>query len=228
MHPDTVARWLDDYNIVSDRRGGRLQGVSVAELVDREKSSDLTVAELARQVGLGRDQVAHELRAACAEIDSSRRPSPRRLSVEERQWAVQRYVVDAWPLRRIADTLGRSAYSVRAELVVAGVAIVHRGGVSRQDRAEVPPERVEQLYVVESLTAEQSGDTLGVAGGLVLRSGHSYGLPIRPGGAAPLVLADVRLIEDLYDDDLVRTVMGRHRLPCRAPIGGIAVRFPER
>ena len=140
---------------------------------------------------------------------------------------MQRYVADEWPLRRIADKLDRSAYRVRAEMVTAGVTIVHRGGVSRQDRAEVPPERVEQLYVVEGLTAEQSGDTLGVASGLVLRSGHSYGLPIRPGGAAPLVPADVRLIEDLYADDLVRTVLDRHRLPRRAPIGGIAIRFPE-
>ena len=62
---------------------------------------------------------------------------------------------------------------------------------------------------------------------MCLRSGHSYGLPIRPGGAAPLVPADVRLIEDLYADDLVRTVLDRHRLPRRAPTGGIAIRFPE-
>jgi transposase-like protein len=91
VHPHTVAGWLDDYNIVCDRRGGRLQGVSVAELVDVYQSRDLTVAELARQVGLGRDQVAHELRADGVEIDSSRRPPPRRLSAEERRWAVQRY-----------------------------------------------------------------------------------------------------------------------------------------
>ena len=140
---------------------------------------------------------------------------------------MQRYVADEWPLWRIADKLGRSGYRVRAQLVSAGVAIVQRGGVSRQDRAEVPPQQVKQLFVVEGLTAEQSGDTLGVASGLVLRSGHSYGLPIRPGGAAPLVPADVLLIEDLYADDLVRTVLDGHRLPRRAPTGGRALRFPE-
>ena len=227
MHPQTIARWLGEYNIATVRPGGRLRGVTVAELVDRYQSSDLTVAELARQVGLRRDCVVGELRAAGIEIDRSRRPPPRRLSAEERQWAVQRYVADEWPLRRLADQLDRSVYSVRAELVAAGVPIVHRGGVSRQDRAEVPPEQVERLYVIDGLTAEQSGDTLGVAGDLVLRTGHSYGLPIRPGGAAPLVPADVRLIEDLYADDGVSTVLDRHRLPRRAPIWGIAIRFPQ-
>ena len=78
VHPHTLSRWLDDYNIVRGRRGGRLHGVSVAELVDRYQSSDLTVAELASS-GWGWDATsacARAFRAAGVDIDRSRRPPP--------------------------------------------------------------------------------------------------------------------------------------------------------
>lgn len=224
----TVSRWLADYRIAAPgRRGRRLPRVSVAELVHRYQDSQMTVTELAGQVGLSGDRVARELRGAGVRIDRTRRPAPTpRLGVEDRSCAVQRYLVDEWPMRRVAEALGCSQRSIRAELVAADVTIVRRSGSSRQDRSEAPPEQVERLYVAQQLTAEQTGGTLGFEGGIVLRTGHSYGLPIRPGGATPLVPADVRLIEDLYADEAVAAVLERHHIPRRGPTGGIAARFP--
>jgi hypothetical protein len=55
--PQTVNRWLSDYDIITDRRGRRrLPGVSMAELVRRYRHSQLTAAELARPVGLVQDR----------------------------------------------------------------------------------------------------------------------------------------------------------------------------
>jgi hypothetical protein len=76
VHPQTVSRWLCDYDIVTDVRGRRrLPGVSVAELVDRYQHSQLTAAALARQVGLGRDGVVSELRAAGVPAMANTRPA---------------------------------------------------------------------------------------------------------------------------------------------------------
>ena len=44
---------------------------------------------------------------------------------------------------------------------------------------------------------------LDLRGGIVLRTGHAHGLPIRPPGPNPRIPAEVHLIDALYGDDLV-------------------------
>ncbi|MDT7578463.1 MAG: hypothetical protein QOH17_4796 [Pseudonocardiales bacterium] len=225
--PQTIRVWLSDYHLRGDRDRPRrrLRGLSAAELVERYQKSHLTVAGLARQSGLTRDQVTNELRAAGIPIDRTRRRPPP-LTSPDRDWVLQRYMTDEWPMTRIAEGLGRTVRSIRSELVSAGITIVPRSGASRQDRIEAAPAQVQRLYVTDRLTAEQTGETLTVGAHIVLRTGHSYGLPIRPPGPNPLIPADVRLIEDLYADDTVAAILHRHQIPHRPPNGGIAARFP--
>jgi DNA-binding transcriptional regulator YiaG len=229
--PQTIRAWLSDYHLRADpdrdrdRPRRRLPGLSAADLVERYQHSHLTVAELTRQTGLTREQVANELRAAGVPVDRTRRRPPP-LTRHDRDWMLQRYLADEWPMTRIADELGRTVRSIRSELVSAGVAIVPRSGASRQDRTEAPPTQVRRLYVTDRLTAEQTGETLTLGAHIVLRTGHSYGLPIRPPGPDPLIPADVRLIEDLYADDIIADALQHHQIPRRAPTGGIAARFP--
>ncbi|MDP9402617.1 MAG: hypothetical protein M3P85_04640 [Actinomycetota bacterium] len=227
VHQGTVARWLADYEIPAVRASGALAGITVAEVVRRYTEGDVTAAELARQTGLRQETVAAELKRAGVAIDRSR-PRPRReLSEDEVAWAEERYVSERWSLRRIAGHLSCPDAAVRCSLEERGVEIRRRASPGRQDRREAPLEAVERLYVRERQTSEQVGERLEVRPGIVLRTGHAHGLPIRPPGPNPLVPAEVQLIEALYADDEVREVLDRHAVPVRPPVGGIAVRFPE-
>ena len=129
-------------------------------------------------------------------------------------------------MARIARALGRPTGAVRRHLVSRGIEIVRHPSPSREDRREAPVDDIEKLYVRDGHSAEAVGDALKVGIHVVLRTGHSYGLPIRSGGR-PTVPTGLRLIEALYADEEVCAVLERHGVEPRPPVGGIATRFPE-
>ncbi len=222
VHPGTVRRWLADKSIPRRRGRGALPGISVADVVERYRIGTMTAAELARQTGLPYERVVLELREAGV---MDRRRRPRHVSPAQADRIRDLYLVHHRTLEGIAEVVGVSVHLVRRQLRAVGVAITPRGGAARGERREAPVEEVQRLYVDTGHTAEETGEVLDVLGGVVLRTGHDHGLPIRPGGR-PIIPAEVRLIEALYADDEVREAMERHGLPQRPPIGGIAVRFP--
>ncbi len=223
VHAQTVRRWLAEVGIRCRTGRGALPGISVAELVERYSTGTMTASELARDTGVAYDRVVLELHQAGV-MDNARRP--RRVTAAKGDRIEQLYVLERWTLASIAEAVGVSVPPVRRHLRSAGVEITPRSGTQRGDRQEAPLEEVRRLYVDQGHSAEQTGEALEVQLGVVLRTGHDHGLPIRPGGTS-IVPAEVRLIEALYADDEVRGVLERHGVPRRPPLGGIAVRFPE-
>lgn len=222
VHASTVLRWLADAGIPRRRGRGALSGMSVADLVERYRTGTMTAAELARQTGLAYERVVLELREAGV---MDRRRRPQHVTAAQAARIQELYLVQHRTLDGIAEVVGVSVHLVRRQLRADGIAITPRGGAVRGDRLEAPVEEVQRLYVDAGHTAAETGEVLEVLGGVVLRTGHDHGLPIRPSGR-PIIPAEVRLIEALYADDEVLEAMVRHGVPQRPPIGGIAVRFP--
>lgn len=222
VHVGTVRRWLTEAGIPPGHGRGALPGLSVAELVERYCAGTMTATDLAGQTGVGYWRVVRELRDAGV---MDRRRRPQLVSPAQAAQIQQLYLGQRRTLVGTAEAVGVSVHLVRRQLSTAGVTITRRGGTTRGDRMEAPVEEVSQLYVDEGHSAEETGTVLELPGGVVLRTGHDHGLPIRPGGR-PIIPAEVRLIETLYSDDEVREVLERHGVPRRPPIGGIAVRFP--
>jgi transposase len=235
VHPQTITRWLVEAGLPTRHPPVPLP-VPAAELA-RLYGEGMTAAEIADNIGVDAKRVVRELRAAGVTFDTSRRLRALRDHFERRAaapvfgpddavWVEQRYVVDRWPMSRIAAEVGRSVRVVRRHLVSQGIEIVRHPSPSREDRREAPVDNIEKLYVREGHSAEAVGEALEVGSHIVLRTGHSYGVPIRPGGQ-PVGPAEVRLIEALYDDEEVRAVLERHGVEPQPAIGGIAIRFPE-
>lgn len=224
VHPQTVRRWLAEADIARIHAPGALRGISVAELVERYGTGTMTAVELARTTDVPYERVLRELHAVGV-MEPHRRPPA--VSAEQGSEMVRLYLEEGQRLERIAEDVGSSVYLVRRHLRSAGVTIAPRSGIVRGDRQEAPPADVERLYVREGHSAERTGHALDIGHGVVLRTGHEHGLPIRPGGERPIVPTEIRLIEALYADDEVRAVLERHGVPQRPPIGGIALRFPE-
>lgn len=227
VHHGTVARWLAEYGIDAVRSRGALPGVTVADVVHCYVEGEETAAQLARRLGVPYGRVLDELRRAGVTTNRRRQRRPRKLSADDIAWATARHVVDGWSLGPIAEHLSCTTVTVSRALKANGVDVSRRPSPSRHDRIEAPVERVEELYVRDRQTAEQVGDALDVRGGIILRTGHAHGLPIRPPGPNPRIPAEVHLIEALYGDELVSDVLTRHGVDRRPAVGAIAVRFPE-
>jgi transposase-like protein len=145
--------------------------------------------------------------------------------------AVRLYQDKGWSYQMVAEQLGVRASQVRAELLRRGIpAHSHRkaGPGSRAARSEAPAEQVRTLYVDSELPAQDVAAQLDSSVHVVLRIGHAYGVPIRPGGGGRFAAASaVALIDGLYRDEQISAVLDRHRVPRRPAGGDIAVRFPE-
>lgn len=235
VHPQTITRWLVEAGLPT--RHPPVPLPVPAEELARMYGEGMTAAEIATSIGVDAKRVVRELRAVGVTFDPSRRLRALRdhyarrsaepvLGPDEAAWVEQRYIVDRWPMSRIAAESGRSVRAVRRHLVSRGIEIVRHPSPSREDRREAPVDDIEKLYVRDGHTAEAVGESLEVGSHIVLRTAHSYGVPIRPGGQ-PVGPAEVRLIEALYDDEEVRAVLERHGVEPRPAIGGIAARFPE-
>jgi hypothetical protein len=128
---------------------------------------------------------------------------------------------------QISALTGTPERTVRARLRRRGVVMRTRGRLNREDRITVSAEALAELYVRTGLTAAETGQLLGVSYRTVLRTAHDQGLPVRIGGAPPHSgLAEIELIDALYDDPLVRQTLTRYGLPKRPAGGPIWERFP--
>jgi len=78
-------------------------------------------------------------------------------------------------------------------------------------------------------TAAQIAAEEGTTVHLVLRALHDFGIPVRPGGANASTEPEdaYQLLDTLYDDPQVVSLLKRHHIPRRPHHGPIAVRFPN-
>jgi hypothetical protein len=67
-----------------------------------------------------------------------------------------------------------------------------------------------------------------VSGGIVLRSAHALGVPVRAGGGVPVPgPTEIELVRALYADPLIDATLTAHGIARVPPGGAIADRFPE-
>lgn len=83
------------------------------------------------------------------------------------------------------------------------------------------------MYVKKERPAEEVGERLGISPRVVLRSGHSHGLPVRAGGTPSLSAADLPLLDMLYADPEVCQTIRRHGVPMVRKPGHLWQRFPS-
>jgi transposase InsO family protein len=128
---------------------------------------------------------------------------------------------------QISDLTQVPARTVQDRLRAHGVRLRTRGRFNREDRLAVEPEVLAEAYLRDGLTSEEVGKLLGVSRGVVLRSAHDEGLPVRMGGPAPSRgPTEIELITALYADADVQRALARHGMPSVPPGGPIWQRFP--
>jgi hypothetical protein len=86
-----------------------------------------------------------------------------------------------------------------------------RGPYHRENRVTVPADVLARLYTEAGLPAAEIGRRLGISGRVVLRAAHDQGLAVRVGGPAPgQGPTEIKLVEALYADPIVRRCLRRH------------------
>lgn len=127
----------------------------------------------------------------------------------------------------IGRVFGLSDRFVRSRLKLWRIERRTKGGLNRFDRHDVDSEDLSRLYLEKEWAASVVGDELGTSGGIVLRSAHSSGFPVRSGGSPrPSPMYDIQLIDALYDDADVVRVLTTHDVTMVREPGPIWVRFP--
>jgi hypothetical protein len=117
--------------------------------------------------------------------------------------------------------------TVHDRLRAYGIRLRTRGRFNREDRLAVEPDVLADLYLRAGLPSNEVGQLLGVSRGVVLRTAHDEGLPVRMGGPAPSHgPTEIELITALYADADVQRTLARHGLPTVPPGGPIWQRFP--
>jgi hypothetical protein len=188
--------------------------------------SGLSTYRIAAIVGISRQRVGRVLRQTGVPVKprgAGRRRRPGRDS------AVIAVLYLRWRLTsaQISELTGIPERTVRDRLRADGVTMRSRGRYNREDRQTVPADVLADLYVRAGLSAAETGSTLGVPGHIVLRAAHDLGLPVRLGGPPPhRGPAEIRLVDALYGDPLVRRVLARYGLARVPPGGPISRRFP--
>jgi hypothetical protein len=108
-----------------------------------------------------------------------------------------------------------------------GITLRTRGRCNREDRLAIEPDVLIYMYLQAGLTSDEVGRLLGVSRGVVLRTAHDEGLPVRMGGSAPSRgPTEIELVTALYADPDVQRALARHGLPTVPPGGPIWQRFP--
>jgi hypothetical protein len=127
----------------------------------------------------------------------------------------------------IGRGLGLSDRFIRSRLKLWGIERRSRGQWNRFDRTEVFPNELQSPYVEQEWSASAVGRELGVSRGIVLRSAHSHGLPVRTGGSSePSEEYSIVLINALYDDPCVADALARHGVSVVREPGPLWERFP--
>jgi predicted HTH domain antitoxin len=128
----------------------------------------------------------------------------------------------------ISELLEVPGRTVRDWLRAREVPMRTRGPMNREDRQDVPTEALAELYVRCGLSAADTGRLLGAAPRVVLRAAHDAGLPVRLGGPPPEHgPAEIELIDAIYADPLVCSVLARHAISAVSAGGAIWRRFPS-
>ncbi len=179
-------------------------------------------------MGIGRRLVRALLSEAGAKVPARGRGRPRpatRLPRPQNLPQVLRalYLDQGMTRREIADELGVPEHRVRAWLTESGITPRTRGGANREDRHRVPRDDLEKLYVDERLTSAEVGNRTGVNLQTVLKSLHEQELPVRVPNDSQ---AEMVLLDELYDDDLVRRALRRWHIPVVRRPGLVHERFP--
>lgn len=201
----------------------------VRRLYERDGLSTRRIADV---LGVGKRAVDAALRSAGVTVAprgrgrarlSARYPDPEDLA--ERLHEL--YQVERMTRRQASEKLGLTEGLVRTRLAEFGIPTRTRGPDNREDRREVPVERVLALYRDGGLSADEAADLLGVTRRILLRTAHDHGIPVRPGAPTANVANPIELIAALYADPLVRATLRRHRVPMVPAGGPIWQRFPE-
>ena len=129
---------------------------------------------------------------------------------------------------QVGEILGMPDRTVRDRLRRYGIKARTRGGWNREDRVTVPAEVLRLLYAELGMTAAEAGRRLGMSADKVLRAAHAQGMAVRSGGAVPVDgPKEIELIQALYGDPLIDTVLAAHDISRVAPGGTVRQRFPE-
>jgi hypothetical protein len=203
---------------------------TVAVIVALYVDCGFSTYRIAADVGIDRQRVGRLLRNAGVALPprgQGRRRPLRAAQATTDEMLRTLYVDLRMPSTEIGAALGISDRLIRSRLRRAGISLRSRGKWDRRDRTDAKEGDVSRLYVDQELAAEVVGDKLGVSRRIVLRSAHTYGLPVRAGGMSrPAAEFDIRLIEALYEDQDVALVLSGHAIPVVREPGPIWERFP--
>jgi transposase len=181
--------------------------------------------------GLSRQRVTRMLRRAgvplrprgAGRLRPLRRDDPPGL----RQVMVGLYQAGRLSSPQIAAIVAMPERTVRDRLRRYGIQARTRGRWNREDRQIVPAELLDDLYTRLGMTADEVGRRLGTSRGIVLRSAHDAGIPVRAGGAVPVQgPEEIELIDALYADPLIAAVLDTRGIPRMPPGAPGWERFP--
>ena len=202
----------------------------IDEIVRLYCESGLSTYRIAQALEIDRQRVTHILRREGVAVVPKGAGRSRPLRVEgvvTKDELSFLYTEQRMSSVEIGRAFGLSDRFVRSRLKLWQIERRTKGGLNRYDRHDVDSEDLSRLYLEKEWAASVVGDELGTSGGIVLRSAHSSGLPVRAGGSPrPSPMYDIQLIDALYDDvDVVRALTSCNVQIVREP-GPIWVRFP--
>jgi len=191
----------------------------------------LSTYRIAQLTGNDRQRVTRQLQHAGVVLRprgaGRLRPLRRQDSPGLAELVIDLYRAGKLSSRQIAVITGLPERTVRDRLRRYGVPARTRGRWNREDRRAIPAAALRSLYEQLGLTAAEVGALVGASSNIVLRSAHDLGMPVRTGGR---ILAsgpeEIELIEALYDDGPVASVLALHEIQRVPPGAPIWARFP--
>jgi hypothetical protein len=201
----------------------------LAHLYLRRKLSTYAIGEI---TGLDRQRVTRMLRRAGVPLRprgaGRQRPLRRDDPPGLPQLLAGLYEAGRLGSPQIAAMTGMPERTVRDRLRRYGIAVRTRGRWNREDRQMVPAEILEDLYTRLGMTADEVGRRLGTSRSTVLRSAHSLGVPVRASGILPVPgPEEIELVEALYADPLIASVLDARDIPRVPPGAPLWQRFPD-
>jgi predicted HTH domain antitoxin len=208
--------------------GGPWRPAQLAHLYLCDGLSTYRIAEL---TGIDRQRVTRQLRRAGVALRprgaGRLRPLRRRDPPGLAELIIDLYREGRVSSRQIAAVTGLPERTVRDRLRRYGVPARTRGRWNREDRRAIPAATLRSLYEQLGLTAAEVGATVGACSNIVLRSAHDLGMPVRIGGSVQSPGPDeIELIDALYQDGLVTSVLAVHQIQRVPPGAPIWRRFP--
>ena len=140
----------------------------------------------------------------------------------------RRYADSHASLAELAVHYRVPATTARRWLELRGIALrqvpASQGGRTG-DPVRLSRDELWELYVEQGLTATQIGDHVGVTKNVITTALHAQRIPVRPSG--PSRKPPVVLLDALYADGAITTVLARHGIPRRPQAGWLRQRWPD-